>query len=210
MKISSEEFSADYYERGEACGLSCYTDYRWMPDLTIPMVRALIRELGIKQYESILDFGCAKGYVVKAFKQLGYHAVGVDVSEYAINASDPETRPYLFLGSRVPFFNVPRDWILAKDVLEHIPEGEIPEVLKDFRLNARKLFVAVPLGNNGAYTIPEMEKDVTHRIRRPLWWWSMRLEEAGFKVRDARFEMRGVKENWTRRYKFGNGFLAAE
>lgn len=199
-------FDADYFERGSELGLSCYTNYRWLPDLTIPMCVALEKALGFEKNDKILDFGCAKGYVVKALRHLGYDVQGCDISEYAIASADEETRPYLSLfevSEMVPGY----DWILAKDVLEHMDEAECLTTLREIRGATANLFVAVPLGDGHKYTIPEMEKDVTHKIRQPLWWWSGLMEEAGFKVKSATFSMPGVKENWTRKYPFGNGFL---
>ncbi len=200
-------FDADYYERGVESGKSLYKDYRWLPDLTLPMAEAIVKGCGINRSDVILDFGCAKGYLVKALRQMGFLAYGTDISEYAIGAADDEVRKYLFYEG-TPFSHV-WDWTICKDVLEHIPEHELLGVLTGIRRTSGNIFVAVPLGNNGAYTIPDMEKDVTHQIRRPLWWWSGRLEEAGFKHVASMFAMKGVKENWTTRYKFGNGFLIA-
>ena len=74
MVTSGEVYDADYFLRGKQTGRSLYENYRWLPDLTIPMVAAMIRHLGIKPDDKILDFGCARGYVVKAFREMGYRA----------------------------------------------------------------------------------------------------------------------------------------
>ncbi len=200
-------FDADYYERGVESGKSLYKDYRWLPDLTLPMAKAIVAGCGINRSDVILDFGCAKGYLVKALRQMGFLAYGTDISEYALSQCDQEIEPYLFPSWDT--HDARFDWVICKDVLEHIPEHELDGTLASLRRQAENIFVAVPLGNNGQYTIPDMEKDVTHQIRRPLWWWSGRLEEAGFKHVASTFAMKGVKENWTTKYKFGNGFLIA-
>lgn len=198
------EFTREYYENGKRLGLSCYENYRWLPELTIPMAEALVAQLGIEEKDFILDYGCAKGYLVKALRGMGYNAWGLDISEYAISQADPETKPYLYLG---PNFTGTFAWIICKDVLEHIEEKELHETLVRLRYNCLNLFVVVPLGHGNAYTIPEMEKDVTHRIRQPLWWWGAELEKAGFKSIRSAFSMPGIKEAWTRKFPFGNGFL---
>ena len=209
--MSETPFTEAYYERGMETGLSLYSHYRWLPDLTLPMCEALVRELGITKEDSILDFGCAKGYVVKALRQMGYLAWGEDVSEYAIANVDSETRAYCVLRGASDFSWGPVfDWILAKDVLEHLEEAECLKTLKGLRESARNLFIAVPLGDGHNYIIPDMERDVTHKIRQPLWWWSGLVEEAGFKIVSAKFSMPGVKENWTRKWPFGNGFIVAK
>lgn len=203
-------FDSNYFERGAELGLSCYTNYRWLPSLTIPMCEALERELGFHKDDAILDFGCAKGYVVKALRHLGYNAWGADISEYAISSADEETRPFLILSESGRGLPTNNNWILAKDVLEHLTEDEALQALCEMRKATTSLFIAVPLGNGHTYTIPEMEKDVTHKIRQPLWWWSGLVEDAGFKIKSATFSLPGIKENWTRAHKFGNGFIIAQ
>ncbi len=200
-------FNRDYYENGKEAGVSLYENYRWLPDLTIPMAEAIVAACGIKQSDIILDFGCAKGYLVKALRGLGYLAYGTDISEYALSQADQETAKFLYLGGGRGDMRF--DWTIAKDVLEHMSEQELMPLLMNLRKETEHLFVAVPLGNNGRYTIPEMELDVTHKIRRPLWWWSSQLEEAGFKNVASTFALRGIKENWTRKFQMGNGFLIA-
>lgn len=210
MNPLTNEFTRDYYENGKASHLSLYENYRWLPELTIPMAQALIAALPIKPTDRILDYGCAKGYLVKALRQLGHEAFGTDISTYALSCADDDVKPYVFhlLDDKKPLQHY--NWIIAKDVLEHIEEDVIRAYLASWRTITERVFIAVPLGNNGAYTIPEMELDVTHRIRRPLWWWAGLLEEAGFTKVQSSFSMRGVKENWTRKYQFGNGFLTAQ
>ncbi len=88
--MGKEEFDRDYFERGIASGKSLYENYRWIPELTIPMAMTYIDTLGLKKEDRILDFGCAKGYVVKALRMLHRKAWGCDVSDYAIESSDQD------------------------------------------------------------------------------------------------------------------------
>ncbi len=39
------------------------------------------------RYERLVDFGCGQGAAVNFFSQLGFHAVGVDISEHDIQAA---------------------------------------------------------------------------------------------------------------------------
>ncbi len=211
--INPTTYGKNYFEHGKAHGLSCYENYRWLPDLTLPMVKALIKNLGIKKTDTILDFGCAKGYVVKAFRSLGYNCKGCDISEYAISCADDETREHLCLlgadGQLPASGGQAWDWILAKDVLEHLTHEQIAHVVADFYAHALNVFAAVPLGDGSRFIIPEMEQDVTHVTRESLEWWRGQFFRHGFEhVRDHH-EMRGIKENWTKPYPLGNGFLVA-
>lgn len=44
----------------------------------------------------VLDVGCAKGFMVKAFREQGIAAWGVDVSEYALSTAPEDVRNHLF------------------------------------------------------------------------------------------------------------------
>ena len=211
--INPARFDADYFEHGKQLGLSCYENYRWLPALTIPMVAALIKQLGIRRTDTILDFGCAKGFVTKAFRMLGHDCKGCDISEYALDRADEITREHLCLvtGGAIPRRPDGKawDWIIAKDVLEHLTHDQIDYTLAEFAAGACNVFAAVPLGDGARFVIPEMEHDVTHVTREPLQWWEDRFRRHGFDRVSGRHEMRGIKQHWVDDYPLGNGFITA-
>jgi hypothetical protein len=183
-------FDADYFERGEALGLSLYTDYRWLPELTIPLAHELVTTLGIGRDKTILDFGCAKGFLVKALRLLHYEAHGFDISDYALAAAPTEIRPYLHKQMR---WDSPFSWTIAKDVLEHIPYDHIDAVLSAIRANTDCAFAIVPLGDGYRYNAPDYERDVTHFIREGYAWWGDHFADAGFEVTDISTDMPFIK-----------------
>ena len=98
-----------------------------------------------------------------------------------------------------------KDVIICKDVLEHVPYENIHDLIKSFYICSSKLFVVVPLAENGKYIIPDYEKDFTHIIREKEQWWKKVFESVGYKV-DFTFKLSGVKDNWSH-YQKGNGFF---
>ena len=68
-------YDKDYYECGIESGKSLYNNYRWMPELTIPFCSRIVEHLKISTEQKVLDFGCAKGYSVKAMRLLGRQGV---------------------------------------------------------------------------------------------------------------------------------------
>jgi len=194
-------YDADYFLRGLETGKSLYVDYHWLPELTIPMCNAIVKHLGIKG-QSVLDFGCARGYTVKALHQLGYDARGVDVSTWALDNCDPDVKD--FVSSKLSFV----DWIIAKDVLEHIPQ--VVETINDLLLHARiGVFVVVPLSDmdNHPYVVSDYEKDVTHFHRLTLASWVRMFLRPGWSI-EARYRILGVKDNYND-WTTGNGFITA-
>lgn len=202
-------FDEDYFLRGVETGKSLYRDYRWLERLTVPMARSIVDFLHVDYRDKLLDFGCARGYVVKALRQLGYDARGVDISEWAIRNGDEETKPYLqYIAECPPLLSQEFDWVIAKDVLEHVLQ--VNETIGVLMAAARRgLFVVVPLSpeDNTPYVVPAYEKDVTHVHRLTLASWVRAFTRPGWSV-EARYRVRGVKGNYyTPEWAMGNGFL---
>lgn len=203
-------YDEDYYERGVECGISGYSNYRWLPELTIPMAMTIIDTLSISPRQSILDFGCAKGYVVKALRMLRRDATGVDISPYAIEQSDPGVAGHVHLIESLDTWRDTRtfDFALAKDVLEHVPHEAIHEVVGGLASRARCVMAVVPLGDGERYIIDAYERDVTHVIREPAQWWADRFGEHFGHV-DWTYHIEGIKDNWKRVHPKGNAVIIA-
>ncbi len=214
MNITNR-YDEDYFLRGKETGKSLYENYHWMPDLTIPMVGRIVAHLGIAKGERVLDFGCARGYVVKALRLLGHEAFGVDISEWAIRNADEDTKTYLTLmnglGSVTPSLdNEEFDWIIAKDVLEHV--YYVAHTVTALMHAARKgVFAVVPLSvfEMGNYVIEDYEKDVTHIQRHTMSSWISMFLQPEWSV-EASYHVRGIKDNWYQPgWERGNGFILA-
>lgn len=200
------KYNEDYYERGVQLGISGYTNYRWIPQLTLPMCEMIANYLCIPKDQKILDFGCAKGYLVKAFTELGYDCEGVDISEYAISQSPQEIRHKLFLYNKQNLKNKYYNTVIAKDVFEHINPAELKEILWELSDITDRIFCVVPLGDGEKYIVPEYEKDITHVIRQPKEWWVNHFKQSGWNTSFFSYLLDGIKDNWSH-YTKGNGFF---
>jgi 2-polyprenyl-3-methyl-5-hydroxy-6-metoxy-1,4-benzoquinol methylase len=203
----SKVFDEKYFEDGVRNRVSAYENYRWMPERTIREASSIINNI---PFDNVLDYGCAKGFMVYAMRLLGKEAFGVDVSDYAVKNSHPKVRDYLSVIQSAEDIKGGWDLIIAKDVLEHIPKELLPETLAAFRRRCKHLFVAVPLGDGRRYRIREYEMDVTHIIREPEEWWLTTIVEAGFKIKYFDYQFHHLKENWTVNHPHGNAFIVAE
>lgn len=207
------EYNEEYFERGLVAGVSGYMNYSWMPELTLRMAHYFIMNLPIKAGETVLDYGCAKGYIVKALRLLGVEACGVDISKYAVSKADENTKNFCTVISGVEDEYIgghEYDWIIAKDVLEHLNHNDLSILLKQFCRATQKLFVVVPLAEDdkiGRYIIPAYDNDVTHILAKSKDWWKSEFESSGWVVDRFDYEFQGCKENWTKEFPKGNGFF---
>ena len=211
--MEKDFFDKSYYENGPQAAKSLYQNYRWMPELTIPLAHHIIQSMGIMHDQTVMDFGCAKGFLVNAMRLLGIEAYGVDVSEYAVSQIEEGTRKWC--GVIKPQENLVcaeggYDWILCKDILEHIPYDKIDEQLKVLRKGGKKIMAMIPLGDGEKYIIESYEHDKSHFIREDVLWWHDRFEGAGFHVNISTKDMGPFKKNWQKVDNQGNCLIVAE
>lgn len=200
-------YTEDYYENGVEKGISGYTDFKWMPELTIPLAMSYIDRLGITKEHKVLDFGCAKGFVVKALRLLNRQAWGCDISAYAVNSADNATRQFLQIsdGCTADTFDINFDFIIAKDIFEHIPEAVIDTLLADLRNTGRKLLAVIPLGDSeDNFIIPAYYLDETHVLIKNKEWWMATFKRAGYTTEYFSYCVDDVKGNWSN-FDKGNG-----
>lgn len=216
QRVDPQIYDEDYYERGPILGISGYQNYSWMPELTIRMAHKLVTELPLRPGESVLDFGCAKGFLVKALRILDVNATGVDISAYAIAHADGAVRDYcrhIDSSRDAALFERDYDWMLAKDVLEHLVPEDLNGLLRAAHTHVTRIFAAMPLAaddESGKYIVPQYDQDITHRIAKTMGWWTRTFEQQGWCVMRASHVFPGCKENWTRTWPNANGFFVLE
>ena len=180
--VNPDFYDEAYFECGIFSGQSLYADYRWLPELTIPFCAEILELLGISRADTILDFVCAKGYMVKAFRLLGREAFGVDISEYAVSRVPEEIKPYITLIRSPEDIPSIYTWIVVKDVFEHIEYDDLDYLLEKLRSIGQYLFAIIPLGDGEKFLEEREEKDVTHRIKESMAWWENRFIEVGYDI----------------------------
>src|SRR3990172_4083903 len=69
---------------------------------------------------TVLDVGCAKGFLVEALRDRGVEAFGLDISEYAISQVRDDLKPYCWVASAGHPLPLRYDLIVCIEVLEHL------------------------------------------------------------------------------------------
>lgn len=207
----ASNYDEDYFERGPQTGKSLYENYHWMEEPTIRMAQSIINVLGLTSQHKVLDYGCAKGFLVRALRILGIDAYGCDTSQYAIAHLDPAVvdvcRPIDPHTLAIPF-EEKFDWVITKDVLEHMTISQLKTFLANSRKQCKQALHIVPLADNTFhYIVPEYEQDKTHLIRQTRQWWSNFFNDHYWQNTAFSYTMPDIKENWTGRYPEGNGFF---
>ena len=188
--MHNEIYDKNYFENGIKTGKSGYENYRWMPDRIYSEIRAVVNLLEIKPRDTVLDFGCAKGYLVKGFRHYGISAFGVDTSEYALRTADKEIKGFLMC--EIP--DVKYNFIISRNTFEHIEEKELEKLLNKFYKMTDIIFFTVPLAKkDGNYVMQEL--DITHKIKWTDEQWINFCEKCNWSV-EAYYQIKGLHDRW--------------
>jgi SAM-dependent methyltransferase len=200
--MTDNMFNEDYYENGITKGISGYQNYCWIPHRSYSEATEIVARFS---FDTILDSGCAKGFLVHALRQLGKQAYGEDISEYALGHCFPGVEEYVSKPSDRKV-----DFVFSKDVLEHVPLENLFKLLIDLRNRCNQALFVIPLGDHGIFRIKEYEIDKTHIIKEDEDWWINVFGACGLKVKSFSYSMGAIKEHWITSHKYGNGFFIVE
>lgn len=133
----------------------------------------------VKPGGTLIDLGCAYGYLVEEARRRGYVAAGLDVSSYAL-AQEPRLAPWLVRAelTRLPIADEAVDVAAAFDVLEHLTDP-----LSALRETARVLKPDGLLVGTTPDPLRFSRPESTHFHDRPPSFWISALEELGMEVR---------------------------
>lgn len=175
IKNLSRIYDRNYYENGIATKKSDYTNYSWirLGQYFNKTAKHITDKFNPK---TALDVGCAKGFLVKALVDLGIDAYGIDPSEYAVAEAPHDVKDKLTLGvaQSLPYPDNKFDVVTCFDVLEYIPETDVPKVLSEM-LRVTKDWLVLRLVTR------EIDDDVdaSHKTLHGKDWWHERIEKAG-------------------------------
>lgn len=193
----ADYFDEDYFEHGIETGKSYYTNYHYIPERSKAEAEAIIRTFSLrKEKDFILDYGTAKGFLVRAFRDLGYAADGCDISEYALSFAPDGCWSCLDRSSYSFFSYFGYTHVIAKDVLEHISEPILCGTLLNIAKLSKNFLCVIPMGDNGKYRIPEYHLDPSHLIAENESWWRKLFVSYGWNIKQEFDHIDGIKDNW--------------
>ena len=141
---------------------------------------AMLEHLPGKGPYRILDFGCGPGRDLKALKELGHEAIGLEGGgrfvELATEYSGCEVWQQDFLHLNLPPHHF--DGVFANAALFHVPSQELPRVLKELAATLKPagvLFSSNPRGEN-----EEGWNGERYGVYYSLERWRVLLSAAGF------------------------------
>ena len=129
----------------------------------------------IKHDSSILDYGCAVGFLIEGFKEYGYNNIqGYDISDWAVQQCEQKNIEILKSISNSNY-----DLICCLDVLEHMSDEQILDAFS--KLNGNMMLVRIPCSSDGKDFHLDISKvDPTHCNCKTKTQWVDLLKKLGY------------------------------
>lgn len=162
------DFGSHYFRHG--CGVPYERNEHWLGFFG-GIADGIVRDL---HPTSVLDAGCASGFLVEQLRKRGVDAKGIDISEYAISQADESVAEHLSVASLTEPIEGRYDLVVSIEVIEHIPPAEADAAIANLCAAADRLLIS---------TTPEDFGEATHVNVQPPEAWSAALAREGF-VRD--------------------------
>jgi SAM-dependent methyltransferase len=140
---------------------------------------------------TVLDAGCAMGFLVEALHDRGVDSFGVAISEYAIQNIRQDIQPTCWVGKVTDSFPQRYDLVICIEVLEHIPPDESEQAVENLcRHTDDILFSSTPLDY----------KEATHlNVQPPEYWGELFARHRFF--RDVDFDASFITP-WAVRFRY--------
>jgi SAM-dependent methyltransferase len=121
---------------------------------------------------SVLDVGCAYGFIVRRLLDKGIPATGCDVSRWAQKKAEGIIPGNFQLcpAWELPYHDKQFDVVYCEGVLEHIPEGKIEQVFREFSRVGERCYLQISLAEH-----PQFAHEPGHVCCHDANWWFERI-----------------------------------
>lgn len=164
VKTSEERqelFDSHYFSGGGKVGGYAYEGY-W----DFPVHWVTFNKLMELKPQSVLEVGCARGYLVRRFEAAGIPAKGLEISKHCqLTRVTDSVIEWDICQTPWPFKDKEFDLCYSVAVMEHIPEKYLPAIVKEIERVSKRGLHGVDFGEN------DDGFDKTHCTLHDKEWW---------------------------------------
>ena len=133
------QFGREYFDGERKYG---YGGYFYHPKFWQSVVGDFQKQYRLSNKSSILDVGCAKGFMLYDFTQLipGISVAGIDISQYAIEHAKEEVRPWLRIADAkaLPYPDKSFDVVISINTIHNLDFEDCKQALREIGRVARQ------------------------------------------------------------------------
>tara|TARA_B110000003_G_C16564470_1_gene501803 strand:- start:122 stop:781 length:660 start_codon:yes stop_codon:yes gene_type:complete len=146
----ARKFGKDFFDGDRKNG---YGGFSYMSRFWQPVIPTFKDYWDLTKSSSVLDVGCAKGFMLYDFQQIipGITVKGIDISEYAIENSMNEIRDHVSVASAInlPFDDNSFDVVISVNTVHNLERDECAKALQEIeRVSKGKSFITVDAYRN--------------------------------------------------------------
>ena len=178
----AKKFEFDYFDGDRSHG---YGGYNYHPRFWSETVKYIYDHYELSNQSSILDIGCAKGFMLYDFSLLNSNLKlrGIDISQYAINNSKEEVRSILDIGcaSDLPYEDNSFDLIISINTIHNLKIDELKRSLKEIiRVTRKNAFITVDAWRNDEEKANMLKWNLTAETYMHVEDWKALFDEVGY------------------------------
>ena len=135
----ARQFGEAFFDGDRSTG---YGGFHYNERFWTPVIPTFQEHFNLNSNSSILDVGCAKGFMLYDMQRLipGIQLAGLDVSEYAIQHAKEEVKDIVAVGDarKLPYEDNSFDVVISITTLHNLEVDELAVALQEVERTARK------------------------------------------------------------------------
>ena len=146
----ARKFGQEFFDGDRKHG---YGGFNYDPRFWQPVIPTFQEHFNLTSESSILDVGCAKGFMMHDLTELikGITVKGIDISEYAIENALEDMKPHVKVANarELPFEDSSFDVVISINTVHNLEKDECGEALREIeRISRGKSFITVDAYQN--------------------------------------------------------------
>ena len=137
-RVLARKFGEEFFDGDRTHG---YGGFNYHPRFWQPVIPTFQAHWGLTSANSILDVGCAKGFMMHDFAELipGIIVKGLDVSEYAVQNAIEDMRPHVQVADAksLPYEDKSFDYAISITTVHNLDRAELIQSLQEIQRVAR-------------------------------------------------------------------------
>ena len=181
-RILARKFGKEFFDGDRSHG---YGGFTYNPRFWEPVVPTFQSHWDIVPGNSLLDIGCAKGFMMYDFHRLipGIKVEGIDISEYAIENGMEDMKPFMKVASAddLPYEDNSFDYAISITTLHNFDDDNLINALKEIeRVSKKGSFITVDAYKNDEEKERMYAWNLTAKTILHVDEWKLLFEEAGY------------------------------
>tara|TARA_B110000977_G_C11012691_1_gene468300 strand:+ start:511 stop:1170 length:660 start_codon:yes stop_codon:yes gene_type:complete len=178
----ARQFGKEFFDGDRQYG---YGGFKYFPRFWQPVIPTFQKHFGLTGRSSLLDVGCAKGFMLHDLEELipDITVSGVDVSDYAITHAMDDIRSKVQVADArdLPFADNSFDVVIAINTIHNLDRDDCAQALREIeRVSCKGSFITVDAYRNDDEKERMFAWNLTAKTIMSVDEWVAFFEEVGY------------------------------